>query len=272
MPVACTIGGTSDILPPMLRFAVILLLTALGAADVASIVRVDTGTILLEFDQRLHTRVSLRGASTLAIADWSASETVTVAGRDLQDFTFRKQNRQSVRDAVGSGRRTTVVGESAGVRKEISITAYESFPATVVLQVRYTNTGGSPLTIDKWTNHAYVIPARDQVETPFWSFQSGSYQNRPAWVVPLKAGFQQDNFQGMNSPDYGGGTPVSDVWRRDGGVAVGHVELVPKLVSLPVRMPDTSRATLAVTCAANRTLQPGETLETIRTFVTVHQG
>lgn len=117
-----------------------------------------------------------------------------------------------------------------------------------------------------------MIPTREQVETPFWSFQSGSYQNRPAWVLPLKAGFQQENFQGMNSPDYGGGTPVSDVWRRDAGIAVGHIEFVPKLVSLPVKMPDKSHATLAVSYAAKRSLQAGETLETFHTFVTVHQG
>ncbi|MDZ7765962.1 MAG: hypothetical protein U5K00_16350 [Melioribacteraceae bacterium] len=39
---------------------------------------------------------------------------------------------------------------------------------------------------------------------------------------------------GMNNSDYGGGTPVSDVWRPDIGIAVGHLELVPKLVSIPV--------------------------------------
>src|SRR5262249_28000130 len=261
-----------DILRPMLRFVLVLLPAALCAAGAQPTVRVDTGKILFEFDQSLHTRVTLRATSTIAITDWSASETVTVAGRDRQDFAFRRQNRQSVRDALGSGRRFTVTGEGAGLRKEASVTAYQSFPPTLHLHRPYTNTSGSTLTIDKWTNHAYVIPAREHVETPFWSFQSGSYQNRPAWVLPLKAGFQQENFQGMNSPDYGGGTPVSDVWRRDAGIAVGHIELVPKLVSLPVKMPDRSHATLGVGYAAKRTLQPGETLETFRTFVTIHQG
>ncbi len=37
-------------------------------------------------------------------------------------------------------------------------------------------------------------------------------------------------------------------------------------------MPDKSHASLAVSYAAKRSLQPGETLETFRTFVTVHQG
>ena len=28
----------------------------------------------------------------------------------------------------------------------------------------------------------------------------------------------------MNASDYGGGTPIVDVWRRDVGIGVGHVE------------------------------------------------
>ena len=50
----------------------------------------------------------------------------------------------------------------------------------------------------------------------------------------------------MNSTDYGGGTPVVDVWRRDVGIAIGHLEHAPKLVSLPVTMPDATHATLAL--------------------------
>src|SRR4029077_2190772 len=104
------------------------------------------------------------------------------------------------------------------------------------------------------------------------SYQSGSYEKRPNWVVPLKAGFHQENFLGMNASDYGGGTPVVDVWRRDVGLAVGHVESRPKLVSLPVSMPDSAHATLAVNYRHSETLAPGETLHTFRTFASVHQG
>ena len=56
-------------------------------------------------------------------------------------------------------------------------------------------------------------------------------------MLPLKPGFNQENFLGMNAPDYGGGTPVVDVWCRDVGIGVGHVEMAPKLVSLPVTQP-----------------------------------
>ena len=76
----------------------------------------------------------------------------------------------------------------------------------------------------------------------------------------------------MNADDYGGGTPVVDVWRRDAGLAVGHLELVPKSVSLPVSRPARDLATLGVRAAAGRTLAPGEKLTTLRTFAAVHRG
>ena len=39
---------------------------------------------------------------------------------------------------------------------------------------------------------------------------------------------------GMTASDYGGGTPIVDLWRRDCGLAVGHLEARPALLSLPV--------------------------------------
>ena len=88
----------------------------------------------------------------------------------------------------------------------------------------------------------------------------------------MKAGFDQENYLGMNDTDYGGGTPVVDVWRRDVGITVGHLELSPKLVSLPVAMPDDEHATVAVHFKLHRELKPGESIKTFRTFVSVHQG
>ncbi len=74
----------------------------------------------------------------------------------------------------------------------------------------------------------------------------------------------------MNATDYGGGTPVSDVWRRDAGIAVGHLERVPKLVSLPVKMPDASHATVARQHAA-KLIAARRNARDLPTFVAVHQ-
>jgi alpha-galactosidase len=221
--------------------------------------------VKLQVNDQLHTEL-------VGLAPMSHSETITVGGRILADFKFRNHRNRRVTDNLGRGREHVVTGESDGLRKQLTVTSYEAFPGFLVLQARYTNTGSAPIRIDSWTNHHYSIPAKGEGQPAFWSFQSGSYSKRPAWILPLKAGFKQDNFQGMNSTDYGGGTPVSDVWRRDAGIAVGHLDLKPKLVSLPVTMPDASRAEVKVEYKAPRTLAPGESLDTLRTFVAVHTG
>jgi alpha-galactosidase len=139
--------------------------------------------------------------------------------------------------------------------------------------VQYTNTGTTKLAIKSWTNNSYTVNTQRGAGAPaFWSYQSGSYEKRPNWILPLHPNFQQDNYQGMNASDYGGGTPIIDIWRRDVGMAVGHVETRPKLVSLPVSMPDAARARVAVRFTKDISLNPGETFHTFRTFVAVHQG
>ncbi len=238
-----------------------------------SAVTVGTRGVRLEFDGALHSRVlAAFDGSPAAFTEWSASEYVAVGGVELKDFVLKKQDAGDVRDGLGKGRRQVLTGEAASLRKEVRATAYDDYPAAIVVEVRYTNIGHAPMKIERWTNNHYSVAARGQFTEPFWSFQSGSYENRPSWVLPLKEGFKQDNFQGMNATDYGGGTPVADVWRRDGGIAVGHLELVPKLVSLPVAMPSASSAELSVTYACDKTLAPGESLDTFRTFVAVHKG
>ena len=79
----------------------------------------------------------------------------------------------------------------------------------------------------------------------------------------VNAEFDQRNFMGMNASDYGGGTPVVDVWRRDCGLAVGHVETVPKLVALPLTMTE-GGARVAVECDQAVTLATGRELFDLR--------
>ena len=236
-------------------------------------VTVGTRDVRLEFNDVLHSRVlTAFDGKPVVFTEWSPSEFVTIGGAEVKDFPLKKQGTLDVSDTLGKGRCQILTGETDSLRKEVRATYYDNYPATIVVEVRYTNVGRTPLKIDRWTSNHYTLAAREQSAEPFWSFQSGSYENRPAWVLPLKAGFKQDNFQGMNATDYGGGTPVADIWRRDGGVAVGHLELVPKLVSLPVAVPSASAAELSVTYACDRALAPGESLDTFRTFVTVHKG
>ncbi len=259
----------------MLRIVVLAPLLALGApvAD-ASVVKLEGQGIRLEFDEMLRSRVvATSGGAEVAVGPLSASESLSTDAGEVAEFGFEGQDEQPVSDVIGSGRRHRLSGRAGDIDKSVEVTFYDDFPGVAVLQAVYTNHGRGEIRVRSWTNGHYSVAAPPGgAEPAFWSYQSGSYENRPDWVLPLKIGFAQDNYQGMNASDYGGGTPVADVWRRDVGIAVGHVEPVPRLVSLPVARPGAATASLAVRFATDRALRPGESLATLRTFVAVHRG
>jgi alpha-galactosidase len=240
-----------------------------------AVVEIEGKYVWIDFNKMLHSRVIAKLANeNVIIGDFSPSEFITVSGKDVRDFVFREQRKEKFEDKIGIGARYIITGEATSLSKEILVTIYDEFPYMAIFQVKYTNISDYELTVERWTNHHYLITAKPHVkdEPSFYSFQSGSYENRPDWVLPLVRGFKQENYMGMNATDYGGGTPVSDIWHRDAGIGVGHVELVPKLVSLPVTMPDNEKATIGINYKLNKTLKPGESIQTFITFVAVHEG
>lgn len=228
----------------------------------------------VEFDRRLRSRVVARFENKeTPLGPFAASESVETAGKNWTQFPLISQKSESVKDSIGTGRRLTAAGKAGSLAKTVAVTVYDNFPTMAFFDVQYTNTGSANVTLTKWVNNAYRVNAQNKAGIPaFWSYQSGSYEKRPNWIVPLKANFSQKNYLGMNASDYGGGTPVIDVWRRDVGIAVGHVELRPRLVSLPVSMPDSNHARIGVESQRTVVLKPGDSFHTLRTFVAVHQG
>src|SRR5215472_2209878 len=208
-----------------------------------------------------------------ALGPFVVSETVVTPGKSVGTFHLVSEKSDRVREGIGAGQRLAITGKAGKQTKIVVVTIYDTFPTMAVFDVQYTDLGAANLSITKWINNAYTINVQSKASTPaFWSYQRGSYVKRPNWVLPLNASFSQQNYLGLNASDYGGGTPVVDVWRRDVGIAVGHVEMAPRLVSLPVAMRDSGRATVAVEFKHQYVLKPGATLRTLRTFVAVHQG
>jgi alpha-galactosidase len=235
---------------------------------------IQSGNLRVEFDNSLRSRVVARfDKKETVLGPFTASETVMTADKPLTGFLLTSQKHERTKDRFGDGEQLIVEGKSGALTKKVTVTVYDDFPAMAFFDVQYTNNGTSKLAIKSWTNNAYTVNAQSGAGAPaFWSYQSGSYEKRPNWVLPLRTNFRQDNYQGMNASDYGGGTPIIDVWRRDVGIAVGHVETRPKLVSLPVSMPDAAHARIAVRFSKDISINPGESFHTFRTFVAVHQG
>lgn len=229
--------------------------------------------ITISYNNLLYSRINSDYSQTHYVTnEFSPSEYLIVDNRILKDFVLASQSKE-INDGITS---LTLTGKysSNGIElsKELKVKIYDDFPDFAFTKVRYTNNGTDSLLINGWVNNEYRIPQSDNSQV-FWSYQSGSYENRPDWVLPVEAGFKQENYMGMNASDYGNGTPVSDVWTKDIGLAVGHVELVPKLVYLPVsRYADTSEVELKIKYLKDGFLYPGESIETFTTFVSVHKG
>jgi len=248
--------------------------SASAGADNAADLQIQSSVLRIEFDRNLHSRVvALFSPNPQPLTPFAATEAVYGKGRTWSDFALTSSRREHVSDAFGAGERLSLAGKSGELRKNISVTIYSDFPSFALFDVEYSNDGTTRVPIRGWTNHQYSLTALSNERAPaFWSYQSGSYEKRPDWVLPLRIGLRQENYLGMNASDYGGGTPIVDVWRKDVGLAVGDVEPGPRLISLPVSTPDSHHARLAVHSAREQTLEPGESFHTLRTFVSVHLG
>src|SRR4051794_9910248 len=259
-------------------FCSIVIFTSLCMAQspsrLAPFPQIQSPSLRIQFDKQMRSRVVARfKGKEVPLGEFSASETVKGSERAWNDFVLESQKQEHVSDVYGQGEKLSLAGTSGPLRKNLSVIIYDDFPNLAVFDVSYTNTAKSQLKILEWNNNSYTIDAQSgSGEVPFWSFQSGSYERRPNWLVPLHTGFIQQNYLGMNASDYGGGTPIVDVWRKDVGIGVGHVDPRPRLISLPVSMPTPRQARIGVQYRHDQTLDPGESFRTFRTFVTVHRG
>ena len=251
---------------------------ALTLLAVASIVAVNGNGIRLEFDAQLHSRVSAPMVSDMPLGRFTDSETLSTDRGDLRDFALQSHVDDAVSDTFGAGHRVTIIGlgldigRDLDVEKRVQVSSYESRPNWLFVSVAYRNLGKKPIAILGYTSHHYEMAPKGDSEPAFWSYQSASFEKRPDWLLPVAKGYARDNFLGMNNSDYGGGTPVMDVWRRDIGLAIGHVELVPKLVSLPLQRRADGTVEIALRAQRRRHLAPGASFETVHSFVAVHRG
>ncbi|MFZ1290051.1 MAG: glycoside hydrolase family 36 protein [Melioribacteraceae bacterium] len=251
------------------------LLTSNFAKDNKNI-RVDGNGITLEFNDQLKSRViSKINNIEIILGDFNESEYLTSSGsKRIADFKLTEFTKADISDNIGHGVQFNITGKNSLFIKDLSIVSYNNFPNFLFLNVKYTNASDSDITIEKWTNNNYNFDAKQQNDhSPFfWSYQPGSYGWENHWIQEIKKGYERDNYLGMNNIDYGGGTPILDIWRKDIGLAIGHVELKPKFVSLPTTFKKNNEAEIAINYFKELTIKPGESLNTFRTFVSVHKG
>ncbi len=189
---------------------------------------------------------------------------------DLQSFTDEKLN-----DSIGKYTRILLKSkaDNTEIEKTIILKVYDQHPSLVIINQSFKNTSKDSITVEGWNAISLQIP--QPKNNLFWSFNGSSSEERTDWILPVKKGFFKKNYLGMNNSDYGGGIPVSAVWRNDFGVAIGHTSLTPELVSLPIEYNKNKKfSNLAITkeLIDNVTVAPNQGFDLLETFIDVYQG
>jgi alpha-galactosidase len=235
---------------------------------------ITSGDLIIKFDNNMFSQISSSAEGAKNLTDeFSASEFLVLRnGLQISDFKLSDYTTKNNKDGMVyllRGRNT-----SDNIEKIVEVKTYNQFPGLAVFKVSYINSGKNKFSVEKWVNNNHaVIAEKDSIA--FWSFQGQSTSQRADWILPVKPGFFQKNYMGMNNTDFGGGIPVSDLWRRDIGIAVGMSEPVAKYISIPVEFEygeKTARSWVEYVYPGSLEFNPGDTIKTFETFVSVHKG
>jgi alpha-galactosidase len=235
------------------------------------------GDLTVSLDEGMKVQLSTSLTNLPLVAEPATFSALSMEG-EAPVFSLVRTEKKAVTDAFGKGTALVFHGEApaAGgkILQKLTFTAYDRFPSTVIARAEFTNATGAPISVNGWTMDRFEMAAGTS-DPGFWSFQGQSTENRADWIFPVREGFFQKNYMGMNGSDYGGGTPVTCLWRRDAGLAVGHLEPVPQRLSLPVEMKaGESKATVSIVKEFDTpvVLEDGGSLATCTTFFHVFKG
>jgi alpha-galactosidase len=235
------------------------------------------------------TTASLRqGQSKLSLDADSpdSAQSISISGKEVLGVSLDLAN-ADVKDATGKlgtlGKQINVSGKISGTDLEETATleVYDSFPNLALLSIRLRNAGSSDVKIDSvnMQRHSFATPASSSApSTPLWTFQGSSLKWGKDEIFMVPAKFSQENPFGApvatkdDLGSAGGGVPVVAFWSRNVGEAIGHIETLPLVLSLPVQTTPDGRVQVSVRVPANTTLKPGEVFSTPRTFLTVYSG
>jgi alpha-galactosidase len=224
---------------------------------------------------------------TLDDPEKQAGQQVIAGHAEVPDLVFDLKQAK-VADATGKlgrlGKHIDVPGRSAstGLEENLTIEVYDDFPAMALLSATLRNTRPKDVVLDSISLQRHRLNARlgDSRTAPheMWSFYGSSLKWGKDDVLPVPAKFSQENPFGapVEVPGdlgrVGGGIPVVAFWTRNVGEAIGHIETLPLVLSIPVETANDQRVLASVRLPAKTTLKTGDVYSTPRTFLAVYKG
>lgn len=255
-----------------LILALTLVLFLIGCKDGGH--EIISGDLVYNIDNQMHIKVRSKKEGSAEIykdfvaADYLSAREFIAKDFRLQETAIDKEGQNSIYRFKG------VYSENGfSIEKHVDITVSPDYPDMIWYDVRYINQGDKDANVVSWTNHN--LRMERNADTVIWSLQASSSNRRDDWIIPVKPGYSYKNFMGMNNSDYGGGIPVLDLWRKDGGVAVGLRENVTRLVNMPVQMNlHDTYASMGIEYEYPKAVlfKKNDTIHTYSTFISVHTG
>jgi alpha-galactosidase len=216
-----------------------------------------------------------------------SGQRLTTGGHEIDDFVFDLKNAK-VSEAQGKlgkvGKHIEVQGASKGANlgETLTLEIYDDFPNLALLSASIRNNGQTDVPVNNVSlqRHRLNAAAIDTQVSPheMWAFFGSSVKWGKDDVLPVPAKFEQKNEFGapVETKDdlgrVGGGIPVVAFWTRTFGEAIGHLETLPLVMSIPVSTLADRRVSAAVDFPADIVLKPGETYSTPRTFLALYKG
>ena len=213
---------------------------------------------------------------------------LTTGHQNIDDIAFdldsaRISEAQGKLGGLGKHVEVSGTGKSnPNLKQTMALEVYDDFPAVALLSVSLRNDGDKEISLENVSLQEHRLNAslvdRAAAAHEMWSFFGSSLKWGKDDVLPIPAKFEQQNPFGVpvdtndDSGRVGGGIPVVAFWTRTMGEAIGHIETLPLVISIPVSTTNDGRVSAAVNVPANTVLKRGETYSTPRTFVAVYQG
>lgn len=255
-----------------ISLAAILFISLLTVAC-TGVTTITNGDIQLKVDNKMRFSVQSLNSTTESFYNGFIESDALYA----DEFTASQFDLKNVKTSeVNGAKKFTLTGKfqhgNYQLTKEQLIGVPADQPGMLTVETMYINDGSKPVSLLGWKCNEMHIHTAD---TAVWSFQPSSTSRRLDWAIEVKPGYYKKNYLGMNNSDYGGGIPITNMWRRDGGIAIGITEPVLKMISMPVEWKqgeDFGRIALAYEFPDRYTLAPGDTLRLFDSFVSVHKG
>ena len=169
------------------------------------------------------------------------SHFITLGGNTYKDFRLLSHSTENIEDQeYGKGKRLILKGENSGIAKTCYIEMYEQFPDVAISWCTYTNHTGEDLRINKVYYNYYRLDRKlTRPEAKSYEFRYLQPLNKKWGDTWTNIGVTDSTNEDFYIPGMGSnrsGIPFMDIWSPEMGMAIFHVEGIPRFNHLIIKV------------------------------------